>query len=110
MLPSDILAHRSPLPSRKFDEQITLGLSNWSPEVDGMPYLTAVQQLPRGDVRNLATFDVFVESGRAPRGLEMMLARAVQSDPASEASLELVKAWVQECLASHLKCTRMLSR
>ena len=110
ILPPDIHARRSPLPSREFDEQITLGLSDWSPEADGMPYLTAIQQLPRGAVKNLATFDVFVEPGRAPRGSETLLARAVQNDPASGASLEVVKEWVQECLASHQKCTHMLSR
>ena len=110
ILPADIHARRSPLPSREFDEQITLGLSDWSPEADGMPYLTAVQQSTRGAVKTLAIFDVFVEPGRAPRGLETLLARAVQNDPASEASLEVVKEWVQECLAGHQKCIHMLSR
>ena len=110
ILPPDVHARRSPLPIREFDEQITLGLSDWSPEVDGMPYLTAVQLMPRGAVRNLATFDVFVEPGRAPRGLETLLARAVQNDPASEASLEVAKEWVQDCLTGHQKCSHMLSR
>ena len=110
MLPADIHARRSPLPSDRFGEQITLGLSNWSPEAEGMPYLTAVQQLPRGAVNNLATFDVFVEPGRAPTGFETMLAKAVQNDPASEASLKVAKTWHQECLASRQKCTRMLSQ
>lgn len=110
MLPADIHARRSPLPSDKIGEQITLGLSNWSPEAEGIPYLTAVQQLPRGAVNNLATFDVFAEPGGAPNGVETMLAKAIQSDPASEASLRVAKNWHQECLASHQKCTRMLSR
>lgn len=109
MLPADTNACRLLLSTDKFGEQITLGLSNWSPEAEGMPYLTAVQQLPRGAVTNLATFDVFVEPGRAPAGLETMLARAVQNDPASEASLEVAKTWHQKCLASHQKCTRVLS-
>ena len=51
-----------------------------------MPYLSAVQQLPRVAV------NVFVEPGCAPRGFETMLARAVQNDPASEASLRIVKS------------------
>ena len=110
MLPADIHARRSPLPPDKLGEQITLGLSNWSPEAEGIPYLTAVQQLPRGAVNNLATFDVFVEPGRAPSGFETMLAKAVQIDPASEASLKVAKTWHRECLASHQKCTRMLSQ
>ena len=80
MLPPDICciihACRSPLPSH-FDEQITLGLSDWSPEADGMPYLTAVQQLPRGAVNNLAIFDVLVAPGCATRGFETLLERAV---------------------------------
>ena len=109
-LPADIHAHRSPLPAGEFGEQITLGLSDWSPDAEGMPYLTAVQQLPRGAVNNLATFDVFVEPGLAPHGFENLLAKAVQSDPASEASLKVAQIWVQDCLASHQKCTRMLSQ
>lgn len=91
MLPPDIHTRRSPLPSH-IDEQITLGLSDWSPEADGMPYLTAVQQLPRGAVNNLAIFDVLVEPGCATRGFETLLARAVQNDPASEASLKVVNS------------------
>lgn len=69
--------------------------------------LTAVQQLPRGAVNVLATFDVFVGPGRAPTGFETMLARAVQNNSASEASLKVATTWHQECLASHQKCTRM---
>ena len=110
MLPADILAFRSPLPTGEFGGQITLGLSSWSPEAEGMPYLTAVQQFPRGAITNLATFDVFVEPGHAPTGFETMLARAVQNDPASEESLMVARTWHQECLASHQKCTRMLSQ
>ncbi|CAF9905836.1 MAG: hypothetical protein ALECFALPRED_001360 [Alectoria fallacina] len=110
LLPVDIHARRSPLPIGQFGEQITLGLSNWSPEAEGMPYLTAVQQMPRGAITNLATFDVFVEPGRAPTGFETMLARSVQNDTASEASLKVAKTWHQECLASHQKCTRTLSQ
>lgn len=75
-----------------------------------MPYLTAVQQLPRGAITNLGTFDVFVEPGGAPTGFETMLARAVQNDPASETSLNVAKTWHQECLAGHQKCRRMLPR
>lgn len=110
MLPADIHARRSPLPTGQFGGQITLGLSNWSPEAEGMPYLTAVQQLSRGAVNNLATFDVFVESGFTPTGFEIILANKVQSDPASEASLNVVKTWHRECLANHQKCARMLSQ
>lgn len=73
-----------------------------------MPYLTAVQQLPRGVVTNLATVDVFVEPGCAPTGFETMLATGVQNDPASEASLKVAQLWHHECLASHRKCTRAL--
>lgn len=109
MLPADILAHRSPLPTGQFGGQITVGLSNWRPEAEGMPYLTAVQQLPRDAVNNLATFDVFVETESAPTGFESMLAKEVHIDPASEASLNVAKTWHQECLASHQKCTRMPS-
>ena len=87
-----------------------LGLSDWSPEAEGMPYLTAVQQLPRGAVNNLATFDVFVEPGQAPPKFETMLAKAVHSDSASEVSLKVAKSWIQECLANHQECKRMLSR
>ena len=109
LLPAHIHARKSPLPIDRFGEQITLGLSNWSPDAEGMPYLTAVQQLSRGAVTNLATFDVFVEPGRAPAGFETMLAMAVQTDPASEASLNVARTWHQECLASHQTCIRMLS-
>ena len=75
-----------------------------------MPYLTALQQLPRGAVNNLATFDVFVEPGRAPPGFESMLAKAVQNDPASKASLKVAETWRQSCLASPQKCTLILSQ
>ena len=110
MLPADIHARKTPLPIGEFGQQIILGLSNWSLEVEGMPYLIAVQQLPRGAVTNLATFDVFVEPGRAPSGFETLLARAVQEDPASGTSLKVAKTWHQECLASHQKCNSMLSQ
>lgn len=110
MLPADIHARRSLLPIGEFGQQITLGLSNWSPEAEGMPYLTAVQQMPRRAVTNLATFDVFVEPGRAPSGFETLLARAVQDDPASKKSLKVAKTWHQECLASHQKCNSTLSQ
>lgn len=110
ILPPDTHARRSPLPTGEYGEPITLGLSNWSPEAEGMPYLTAVQQLPRDAVTNLATFDVFVEPGCVPAEFQTMLSRAVQNDPASETSLKVAKTWHQECLASHQKCNRMLSQ
>ena len=98
LLPPDIHARRSPLPSGQFGEQITVGLSSWSPEAEGMPYLTVVRQSPRGAVTNLATFDAFVEPGRTPAGFETLLA-----------SLNVAKIWNQECLANHPSCTRILS-
>ncbi len=109
-LSADTHARRSPLPPGEFCEQITLGLSNWSPETEGMPYLIATQQMPRGAANNLATFDVFVEPEYAPIGFETMLANVVQKDPASEASLKVAKNWQQRCVATHQKCTRMLSQ
>lgn len=109
-LPADVHARRSPLPTGEFGEQITLGLSNWSPEAEGMPYFIAVQQLPKHAVNNLATFDVYVEPGCAPAGFETMLGNTVQTDSASEASLKVAKAWHQECLATHQKCINMLSQ
>lgn len=77
-LPVDTHAHNSPLSTGEFGGQITLGLSDWSPERDGMPHLNTVQQLARGAVYTLATVDVFVESARVSTGFETMLARAVQ--------------------------------
>ena len=47
----------------EYQEQIFLGLSSWGPETQGMPYLTAKQRLARGAMRNLASFDVFMEQG-----------------------------------------------
>lgn len=98
------------LGNNAFGEQIFLGLSDWSPEAQGMPYLVAVQDLPKGAIRNLATFDVSVAPGHVPKGFEDMLARDVQSDPASEASLAVAKVWHEECLAKHSKCSRLTAQ
>lgn len=49
---------------RDYETQIFLGLSDWSPEAEGFPYLDVTQELPRGATRKLATFDVFAERGR----------------------------------------------
>ena len=48
-------------PEGEYREQIMLALSNWSPEAQGMPYLVIKQHLARGAVRDLPTFDVFME-------------------------------------------------
>lgn len=53
-------------PGDGYDEPIYLGLSNWSPEAQGIPYLTVIQQLPRACIRQLATFDVFAEPSKFP--------------------------------------------
>lgn len=98
------------LSNKAFGEQIYLGLSDWSPEAEGMPYLVAVQNLPKGAVRNLATFEVFVAPEHAPKGFEDMMARDVQPDPASEASLAVAKVWHEECLAKHSKCSRLTAQ
>lgn len=98
------------LSKNAFGEQIYLGLSDWSPEAQGMPYLIAVQDLPKRAIRNLATFDVSVAPGHAPKGFEDMLARDVQPDPASEASLAVAKVWHEECLAKHSKCSRLTAQ
>ena len=65
----------------EYNEPIYLGLSDWTPEADGMPYLIAVQHLPRGAMRNLASFEVYVESEDGPFEFGQLLARAVQSGP-----------------------------
>lgn len=98
------------LSNNAFGEQIFLGLSDWSPEAQGMPYLVAVQDLPKGAVRNLATFEVSVAPGHAPKGFEDMLARDVQPDPASEASLAVAKGWHEQCLANHSKCSHLTAQ
>ena len=89
-------------------EPIHIGLSDWHPEADGMPYLTAVQRLPRGAMRNLATFELFVDPDDVPSGYGLLLARPVRPDPASEASLKVAKYWHENCLENHTKCARTL--
>lgn len=49
-------------------EQIYFGLSNWSPEAKGMPYLTVIQNY-HGSVINLALFDVFAEQSKFPHDI-----------------------------------------
>ena len=109
-----------------YEEQIYLGLSDWSPEAQGMPYLTAIQPLPRAVQRNLATFDVFVEQGEnqhlcipqitfnprdnvflasPPNGYEHLLARAVQSNSGFETSLSLAASWLTEYITMHQICS-----
>ena len=43
--------------------EIFFGLSNWSPEAQGAPYLKATQFLHHGGFRDLAAFDVYSEPG-----------------------------------------------
>ena len=88
---------------------IYLGLSDWDPEADGMPYLTAIQPLPRGE-RNLATFELFVDPQDVPPGYEQLLARAVEPDSASDASIRVLQSWHRNCLANHPPCARQLFR
>ena len=89
-------------------EPIHFGLSDWHPEAAGMPYLTAVQRLPRGVMRSLATFELFVDPDDVPSGYGQLLARTVQPDPASEASFKVAKYWHANCLENHPKCARVL--
>ena len=93
----------------EYNEPIHLGLSDWTPEADGMPYLIAVQHLPRGAMRNLASFEVYVESEDGPFEFGQLLARAVQSDPASEPSIKIMQSWHYDCLENHMECERTLS-
>lgn len=108
--PPEIQSRTPGLHADEYSEPIYLGLSNWSPEADGMPYLIAVQHLPRGGVRNLATFEVYVQPQDAPSGFEHLLAKAVQPDPASEESLQIARSWHSDCLKNHRKCARTLSQ
>jgi hypothetical protein len=48
----------------KGGEQIFLGLSKWAPEIQGMPYLTVIQNMPRGAQRDLGMFEVVAKRGR----------------------------------------------
>lgn len=92
----------------EYNEPIHLGLSDWTPEADGMPYLTAIQHLPRGAMRNLATFEVYVEPEDGPFEFGQLLARAVQSDPASKPSIKTIQSWHYDCLENHTECARTL--
>ncbi|KAG7005722.1 hypothetical protein G7Y79_00018g045290 [Physcia stellaris] len=94
----------------EYDEPVHLGLSDWTPEADGMPYLIAVQHLPRGAMRNLASFEVYVDSEDGPFEFGQLLARAVQSDPASEPSIKIMQSWHYDCLENHTECARTLTQ
>lgn len=62
-LPPDIREGGTKFPEGEYNEPIYLGSSNWSPEAQGMPYLTVIQHISRGATRIIATFDVFAEQG-----------------------------------------------
>jgi hypothetical protein len=49
--------------ARKGEEQIFLGLSRWAPQIQGIPYVTVVQNTPGGIQRNLGIFEVVAERG-----------------------------------------------
>lgn len=67
-MPTDKRAVEQRLLEGESQGKIFLGLSNWSPEAHGAPYLKATQYHPHDDavaLRNLATFDVYVERGKS---------------------------------------------
>ena len=108
-LPTAIGRQETPLPKGEFDEQIYLGLSNWSPIAQGLPYITVTQALPRRAIRNLATFDPYMELGKTPRGFEKLLGRPVSDDSASNACFDLSKLWLNQCLNEHKNCLGLSS-
>ena len=61
-LPAALRHGDQPLPV-EHDGPVLLGLSNFSLEAQGLPYLIATQQLPREAVRSLAAFDVYSRLG-----------------------------------------------
>ena len=65
LLPPDLWNDNASLPDGEFDQPVFLGLSHWSPEAQGFPYLNAIQNLPRSVVRSLAHFDVYAEQGKS---------------------------------------------
>ncbi|KAL9124401.1 MAG: hypothetical protein Q9217_006263 [Psora testacea] len=109
-LPSNLNEQQMETARGEFGEQIFLGLSNWSPEAQGMPYLTAKQRTARGATRDLATFDVFrergIEHGSEPLRPEDLLSRAVQPSPTSETSLSIAADWLTNCMTAHRICSR----
>ena len=110
VLPRDLNSGQPTIPQGEFTEPVYLGLTSWSPEAQGMPYLAAVQRLPRDTVRGLATFDVFTQYKIASPGVAALLARPVATDPASQESLDLVRQWHDECLKHHPKCASLFSK
>ena len=108
-LPTDNASRGKPLSKGELDEQIYLGLSNWSPIAQGLPYITVTQILPRRAIRSLAAFDPYAELGNVPLGFEDLLGRRVNDNSASYTCLDLGKQWLHECLKDHKKCRELSS-
>ena len=102
-LPIDTARQETLIPQGEFDEQIYLGLSNWSPIAQGLPYITVNQTLPRETKRNLATFDPYAKPGNVPLGFENLLGRPVNSNSASYACLDLGKQWISVLISAPQK-------
>ena len=84
-------------------DQLYLGLSDWAPAQNRIPYLT-VTQTTRGIDRTLCMFEIVAERDKVPHGFEHLLAQEVHKSPSSKACLEVARGWLKDCLSSHKNC------